>query len=77
MKIKYFAALACGVLTLTGCASNRGGTGEDTYDTLRGTEYEQGEASPTFRPGMNREDPRDAQFSNRPQADHGTSPTVP
>jgi hypothetical protein len=58
-----------------GCATNRGGS-NDQYtegtNTVEGNP--QPSASPSFRPGMNPEDPRDPQFLNRPQPDQPTKP---
>ena len=61
-KIKMFL-LAGSLFALAACSTDRGGatdeystgTGADTYNPAPA-------ASPTFRPGMNPEDPRDAQF---------------
>lgn len=80
MKIRYLAALACAGLTVTGCASNRGGTYESndsayqTWDTSTWPNNPDGQSSPTFRPGMNREDPRDPQFLTRPGSLKGSAP---
>ena len=63
--------LAILLITLfAGCASNRGGSA-DQFDTTASTEPA---ASPSFRPGMNSEDPRDAQFGNRPEPGQPTKP---
>ena len=63
--------LACSMITLfAGCASNRGGS-VDQYDTTTSTEPT---SSPSFRPGMHPEDPRDAQFGNRPEPGQPTKP---
>lgn len=64
-------------LLLAGCASHRGGT-SDEYQTGTGTSYAPTDvnpgpaASPSFRPGMNPDDPRDPHFTNRPMP--GTTP---
>ncbi len=72
MKIRYFALIALAALPLVGCSSSRtenaGGT-SDPYGI--GTSTAEGNpqpsASPTFRPGMNPQDPRDPHFITRPQ----------
>jgi hypothetical protein len=63
-KALIFALLAVAPMA---CTTDRGGS----VDT---TEYEAGAASagapsPTMRPGMNREDPRDPHYTTRPQPD--------
>lgn len=79
MKIRYVAALACAGLTVAGCASNRGGTYESsdsayqTWDTSMPNTPDR-QSSPTFRPGMDREDPRDPQFLTRPGTLNGSTP---
>ncbi len=62
-------------LPLVGCASYEGGTPDQT-DTMssagQGTPAPAN--SPSFRSGLNREDPRDSHFINRPQPE---GPYVP
>lgn len=59
-------------LIVAGCSTNQGGTSSNDNDLLGGNEVFPGpRASPTQRPGMNPEDPRDPQYITRPQ------PTVP
>lgn len=69
MTARVMILMAGAVLLVGGCATNRdvGGTGED-YDTSMsaGESSPRPAASPTFRPGMNPYDPRDAHFGTRP-----------
>lgn len=66
MKLKYIFLIGSAVLPLAGCASHQGGTSDeyqtDTYAPVNPVPM----ASPTFRPGMNPDDPRDPHFTNRP-----------
>ncbi len=70
MSIKRYIWIAALALPLAGCATYQGGT-PDEYTTSSG--FGQAEAypapagSPTFRPGMNKSDPRDAHFTTQPQ----------
>ena len=67
MKIRSILLLASLALPLFGCASYQGGTGEEYNTSMdRGQSYPEPAGSPTFRPGMNPEDPRDPHFTNRP-----------
>lgn len=51
---------------LAGCATNRGATSDD-YESVNTAEaHPQPAGSPTQRPGMNPQDPRDAQFGSKP-----------
>ncbi len=60
--------LVCAVLPLAGCASYQGGTSEPPNTISDAGEGNPAPAnSPSFRPGLNREDPRSSQFINRPQ----------
>ena len=71
MKLRALLLVTAVVLPLSGCASRQGGT-YDEYQTSTGASIEPGPvASPSFRPGMNPDDPRDPHFNNRP----GSSPT--
>jgi hypothetical protein len=69
--MKPLILLVCAVIPVAGCASNKGGTAEEPPQY--GPQSSVGEAnpepmsSPTFRPGLNPEDPRDSQFMTRPQ----------
>ncbi len=70
MRIQSILLLAGLGLPLFGCASYQGEGGtSDEYNTTmdRGESYPQPAGSPTFRPGMNPQDPRDPHFTNRPQ----------
>ncbi len=52
----------------TACSTHQGGTGSYYDESLGGTQAHPAPiASPTERPGMTPEDPRDAQFITRPQ----------
>ncbi len=81
MRTKLFLLASALVLGLTGCASYQGGT-TDPYDTAGSgaTSLDQSNpepaGSPTFRPGLNPNDPRDSHFSTRPdpQASPSTTP---
>lgn len=72
MKYLRFLCLGSALLLLAGCSSYQGGT-PDTYQSTTGSgsspgqTYPQPTASPTFRPGMNPDDPRDPHFNTRPQ----------
>jgi hypothetical protein len=72
MKIKHMAILAAAGLALAGCTTREGGT-SDRYDYNTGAHVGESNPqpadSPTFRPGMNPQDPRDPHFTNRPQPD--------
>jgi hypothetical protein len=66
MKLKSLLCIIGAILTLAGCASNQGGT-YDEYQTGTGASVNPGPvASPSMRPGMNPDDPRDPHFTNRP-----------
>ncbi len=67
---RYMLLLALAVLPLAGCSSysNTGGASEQYgVGSAAGQSNPQPSASPTFRPGMNPEDPRDSHFITRPQ----------
>jgi len=51
----------------SGCSTERGGT-SDEFNTIsnNGEAHPQPAGSPTQRPGMNPQDPRDPQFNTRP-----------
>ena len=68
--ISIFLAIST-VTLFAGCSTNRGGSANefDTTSNVVGNS-----ASPSFRPGMNPEDPRDAQFFNQPQPGQPTKP---
>lgn len=61
--MKHMLLIGVLALPLAGCASYQGGA-DESYSTSTGRAESQPEpaASPTFRPGMNRNDPRDPQF---------------
>ncbi len=75
MQLRYLFLLAGAVLPLAGCSSDRydsnaqGAAGTDPYGIGSGNAegFPRPSASPTFRPGMNPEDPRDSHFTTRPQ----------
>jgi hypothetical protein len=61
MKQLILAALA--VVAVAGCASYRGGAEESYGSRVSGVESPpEPTPSPTFRPGMNPQNPRDPQF---------------
>ncbi len=68
---RYLLLLVFPALLLAGCASNQGGT-SDEYQTGFGNSNPPADvspgpaATPSFRPGMNPDDPRDPHFTNRP-----------
>ncbi len=67
-------------LSLAGCSSYQGGAGEQTNTMTGGAAGEgnpQPANSPTFRPGMNPEDPRDSHFTIRPQPNQPPGNTMP
>ncbi len=78
MNVKLMLTTASLALLLSGCASYQGGT-SDEYDTSSGNSAGEANpapaASPTFRPGMNPEDPRDPHFTTRPQPQASPSTT--
>jgi len=83
MKPKSFYLCAATVFLLSACAHdsydhNSGGT-SDTYSTgmSAGQSNPQPAASPTFRPGMNPDDPRDPHFTTRPEPQSSPSTTKP
>jgi hypothetical protein len=71
MKLKNVLLIMGAALALAGCASYQGGTAEDFNTTTGYSEQEvpitEPTPSPTFRPGMNPEDPRDPHYTIRPQ----------
>ncbi len=81
MRTKLFLLTSLFALVLSGCASYQGGT-SDQYDTTVNSGDSLGQsnpepaASPTFRPGINPNDPRDPHFTTRPepQASPSTTP---
>lgn len=71
MNFKRYILMAAFVLPLAGCASRdyQGGTYDDTvFQTSGGVSNADPAGSPTFRPGMHSEDPRDPHFTTRPQS---------
>jgi hypothetical protein len=77
MKLKYFLLIAGAVLPVAGCASHQGAT-HDEYQTDSYTPVNPvPTASPSFRPGMNPDDPRDPHFTNRPIPDSSPSNNQP
>jgi hypothetical protein len=72
ISILIISTLACVVV---GCSTNRGGTAQgydSTYDDYQWTPRPA--ASPSQRPGMNPEDPRDPQFLTRPDPSLSSPP---
>ncbi len=71
MRIRTLLFLGVLALPLVGCSSyntNQGATTDEYNATSSaGESNPQPAASPTFRPGMNTEDPRDSHFTTRPQ----------
>jgi hypothetical protein len=69
MTIKRVLMVGALSLPLAGCATYQGSPPEDySIDTGygRAEPYPSPAASPTFRPGMNQQDPRDAHFTIQP-----------
>jgi hypothetical protein len=80
--MKWMILLACAVVPLAGCASNKGGTNGEQPDygaqsNIGGQAHPEPRSSPTFRPGLNPEDPRSSQFTNRPQPNQVPSQAPP
>ncbi len=74
MKICLMLLMISAMLPLAGCSTNRGGT-SDSYSASYGRSEVQPEpASPSFRPGMNPEDPRDPHFTTRPEPNQPPQP---
>ena len=66
MKLQSLLLITGAILPLAGCASHQGGT-YDEYQTDTRVSVNPGPiASPSMRPGMNPDDPRDPHFRNRP-----------
>ncbi len=66
--MKRLILIACVALPLAGCSTYQGGTPEQANVVNGAGEGSPAPAnSPSFRPGLNREDPRSSQFINRPQ----------
>ena len=61
--MKQLVLIALFLLPFAGCATHQGGA-EESYTTSTGgaQSYPEPSASPTFRPGMNPNDPRDPHF---------------
>jgi len=58
--MKTILGLLCAtMLLMVGCAHDRGGTSDDYYKGYGTRMSQTNTVSPTFRPGMNPEDPRD------------------
>ena len=79
MRVKSFLFLGVAFL-FCGCASHYpyGGAGDDPYmtaDPYPGQSHPEPAASPTFRPGMNPDDPRDPHFTTRPDPQASPPPT--
>ena len=68
MKLAVAIPAISTAFLLGDCSTYRGGTG-DQYNmiTNHAESYPEPAGSPTFRPGLNPEDPRDAHFTTRPQ----------
>lgn len=70
MKILGLVLAIATVGLLAGCSSTsyQGGTADQFNATTNSAEaYPEPAGSPTFRPGLNPQDPRDAQFQTRPR----------
>lgn len=70
MKVIDLVLAMSTAILLAGCSSTsyQGGTAEQFNVTTNSAEaYPEPAASPTFRPGMNPQDPRDSQFETRPR----------
>lgn len=63
------------IVAATGCATYQGGTA-DEYNTETGAAVSGPVASPSMRPGMNPNDPRDSHFTTRPQPDVSPDPSA-
>jgi len=59
---------------LSGCSSYPPAYTGGTYDTSYSESHPEPVASPSLRPGLNPEDPRNPQFNSRPEPDQ-TPPT--
>lgn len=84
MKTRNLILILGAALPLAGCATNQGGTAEETATAEQftplpdaGESHPAPAASPTFRPGMNPYDPRDSQFLTRPQPRQSPAFNVP
>jgi hypothetical protein len=69
MKLTRTILVLSAALPLAGCATHQGGTYED-YNAVASASESSTEPlreSPTFRPGMNPYDPRDAHYGTGPQ----------
>jgi hypothetical protein len=83
MSMKKFVLILGAVLPLAGCATNQGQGGATVNDMEYNTRADAGEAtprpiaSPSFRGGLNPEDPRDTQFGTRPRPTQSPSTTFP
>jgi hypothetical protein len=78
MKTKRMILIMCAALPLAGCASHQGATEEQPSALTGGAQSNpQPAGSPTFRPGMNPNDPRDPHFTTRPGAQPLTPTEVP
>jgi hypothetical protein len=79
--MKRIILTVCVIVPLAGCASHRemGGTTEKQQEFS--TQSDEGQpglmSSPSFRPGINREDPRDSQFTTRPQPEQVPNQSPP
>ena len=68
MNAKTFALIVFVAALVVGCASYEGASRDEYGSSTNQTQvYPQAAASPTFRPGINPYDPRDAHFTTRPQ----------
>jgi hypothetical protein len=71
--MKRIILIVCALIPLAGCASYQGGTTEKQQEFSTQSNVGQSNpepmSSPSFRPGMNSEDPRDPLFPTRPQPD--------
>ena len=66
-RLTTILGLTISVVGLTaGCSSDRGGAVDQYSSSVNGAEaYPQPAGSPSQRPGMNPQDPRDPQFGSR------------
>jgi len=78
MKLNCLILIVTAALPLAGCSTHRGGTGQAPVEYNTGGDlgesYPTPRASPTFRPGLNPQDPRDAHFATRPEESSSPMP---
>jgi hypothetical protein len=77
VKIFQVILILATMALLPSCSTDRGGS-QDWYNkTNNGEGNPAPAASPSLRPGLNPQDPRDAQFGARPDTSQSVPPTKP